>query len=146
MTEDRQAFIEALQAQIAERREALDIARSELAKAQANYELAVKMYMAVRDHILALMTDEDRKKFNWSNINVYRHLGKRIGEVILEVLDERQEPLTLEEIQLELEDGGFDFHSKTPLREINAALINHPRVERVGNKFVSVGKKEKNEI
>lgn len=74
--------------------------------------------------------------FQWQQSHpVVQYAGMSIGDVILAVLRGRalssdKAEMMLHEIVETLNAGGFEFKTPSPLREVNAALINLEGVEK----------------
>lgn len=80
-----------------------------------------------------------------------RYFGTPIGDAILNILELRcyisganfvqgeasryLPQMTITQIADELEQGGFEFTSTAPAREVNAALINLKGVEKIGTTY-----------
>ena len=120
-------------------REAFDAARIE-------YDVAREKFASVRRLAGNVLGPSDWWSWRFTHDTV-QFTGLKIGEAIVEALQghayssawkhyHRKEPyrptMTLEQLQETIERGGLEFRSGAPLREVNAALMNLPRVERVG--------------
>lgn len=120
-------------------REAFDAARVE-------YDVAREKFASVRRLAANVLSGSEWWHWRFTHDSV-QFTGLKIGEAIVEALEghayasawkhyEKNEPyrpaMTLEQLQDTLERGGFEFRSTAALREVNAALMNLPKVERAG--------------
>jgi hypothetical protein len=136
--ETMKAQLDLVSAEYLEAKEQFDVAR-------VNYEVAREKFSGVRRLAMSVQSNNDWYKWRHDHQGV-QYSGLRLGEAIADVLENRayeaaaeywkikatDEParyfplLSLERIQENLERGGFEFRTATPLREVNAALINAP--------------------
>lgn len=89
-----------------------------------------------RDHLYSAMaqTNEEAPS-DWQDIlHRVRFVGLRTADACLIVLKERGK-VTTDELLSELNEGMFRFNTPYPLREINAAMLRHPHVERDGDNW-----------
>lgn len=129
---------------------ALDDAQQALDAAKVRYELGVQRYKAAFEYLRDVLSGgrgdvhDTRSLLRWLVENVHidhvlhRHLytGMTLGEALYAVLDwSRGEPRTLGQIMEALRQGGYQFQSTSPLREVNAALINLKGIEKVENAY-----------
>jgi hypothetical protein len=113
-------------------------AKKLFARAQVEFEAAREKFAGVRQLASDMMTGRDW--YTWRD----EHAGVRyacmpLGEAIADLLrdyaydqaerhvagkaDQFRPYMALSEIAAELEAGGYDFKTTTPMREVNAALI-----------------------
>lgn len=106
--------------------------------AQVRFEAARARFAGVRQLATAALSSPGWWKWNREHPNV-KYAALPIGEAILSVLqnqawqaatshvEDRTKPfmpwMNLDKIIEELDEGGFDFRTAAPLREVNAALI-----------------------
>jgi len=120
-----------------------------LQRARGQFEAAREKFTGIRRLASEMLTSYDWYKWREKSPGV-RYAGMSIGEAVLEALEGRayasafshvvhQEEfspdMTMDALLPALESGGFDFQTATPLRELNAALINLKGVEKRGNAF-----------
>ncbi|HYM37028.1 MAG TPA: hypothetical protein VES96_01345 [Nitrospiraceae bacterium] len=113
--------------------------REQLEVARVAFEAARERLAGVKKHATEMLETLDWYSWQRTHKDV-RYAATPAGEAILEVLWNRtfdsayahlnkdEHPkfipeMTLSGIQMELENGGFDFNTSTPLREVNAALM-----------------------
>jgi len=121
--------------------------------ARVDYEAAREKFLVVRRLALGVLSKEDWYSWRMSRTNV-QYTGLKIGEAIIEALEthavesarehfyKKDNPpfrpvMSLEEIQEAMERGGFEFRTTTPLREVNAALINLDGVKKEAHGYKS---------
>lgn len=116
---------------------------AQLMALEARVELAEKTLILTRDHFaLAIQRTEGAAPHNWTEtLARARFVGSRLSEACIELLKEYKK-LTLEQLLDGLNSGQYRFRTNTPLREIHAALLKQPGVERVGNALVWIGGEE----
>jgi hypothetical protein len=110
-------------------------------QAQARVELAEKTLVLTRDHFAMAVrnTEGGRPRAIWNEtLAQARFVGARLSEASVELLKEHQR-LTLEHLLVLLNNGQYRFRTNTPLREIHAALLKQPGVERQGDELVWIG-------
>ncbi len=138
------ATLEELNAAAAEYNEAkrlYDVAR-------VRYELAREKFAKIKELAVPMIGGGDAW-WQWeSDHEDLKYVGTQLGDAIILVLrsyamdvadafdpkgELKYDPaLFLEGITQRLEDGGYDFKSSTPQREVNAALINLGGVNKEG--------------
>jgi len=108
-------------------------------RARVDFEMAEGQFTRTKELASEMMTKLDW--YHWqSDHPTVRYAATQIGPTIIQVLGDQAwlgaleflqgnveqylPALFIESIANELETGGFDFRSTSPLREINAALIN----------------------
>ena len=120
-------------------------AKEQYDTARIAYEVAREKFASVRRLATAVLSRSDW--WTWrTEHEIVQYTGLKIGEAIVEALydcaytsawghhhkNKPYEPaMTLEELQESMERGGFEFRTTAPLREVNAALIQFVRDERV---------------
>ncbi len=107
------------------------------------YEVAREKFAGVRRLAASVLSSTDWWSWRYDHANV-RYTGLKISDAIVEALQDRaftaaeihhnsggkkpyQPGMNLEELQDAMERGGFEFRTATPLREVNAALIQLDR-------------------
>jgi hypothetical protein len=133
-------------------------AREEFDAARVRYEVARDKFASVRRLAINVLSTQDW--WNWRNSHEsVQYTGLKLGEAISDALEnhaydaavqywtarahaargnnkpEYSPVMPLERIQETLERGGFEFRTTTPLREVNAALINAPTVKKEKHGF-----------
>ena len=106
-------------------------------KVLAQLEIAENTVQAIRGYIdTQLANTEEEVPVGWEMLlKKVRFVGARLGEACTEVLKDRT---SLNHVELcdELNNGQFRFRTAHPLREINAALLRHPKINKEGDKWV----------
>ena len=106
-------------------------------KVLAQLEIAEDTVQAIRGYIYTqLANTEEEVPAGWEMLlKKVRFVGARLGEACTEVLKDRT---SLNHVELcdELNHGQFRFRTAHPLREINAALLRHPKINKEGDKWV----------
>ncbi len=131
-------------------------------EARVTYEVAREKFASVRRLALNVLSSQDWWTWRSQHKSV-QYTGLKLGEAIANLLENhaydvaanywtavaRKEKkaeylpmMGLERIQETLEHGGFEFRTSTPLREVNAALINAPEVEKDRDLFSAARAKE----
>ena len=113
---------------------------------EARLELAEKTLILTRDHMeMALRNTEedqcDRLRAWKSQSAKVRFVGMRLIDACTTVLRE-QKKMTPHKLLDAINGGAFRFRTNAPLREIHAALLRHPHVERDGDFYVWNAPKE----
>jgi hypothetical protein len=106
---------------------------------RVRYELAREQFAKTKELATSMLGDRERVQWETEHRNL-RFVGTPLGEAITSTLRSHaidiasnfdlngkqkfNATLALDPISQRLEDGGYEFHSSTPQREINAALIN----------------------
>ncbi len=108
----------------------------QMATLQARIEITERNLALTRDHLLVVLSrSDDAVPPNWQTVLAQvRFVGVRLGDACLEVLKEHP-TLTTQELLDALNRGQFRFRTGAPLREINAALLRHPRIKRVDDRW-----------
>lgn len=112
---------------------------------EARLELAEKTLCLTRDHLeMALKSTEGSdnrlQQFRKHSARV-RFVGMRLADACAMVLQEHRK-LTPEKLLDAINEGTFRFRTNAPLREIHAALLKHPHIERDAGNYVWIGPKE----
>lgn len=122
------------------------VAIRNLQRARGQFEAAREKFTGIRRLASEMLTSYDWYRWREAHPGV-RYAGMSIGEAILEALEEvaytsafnhvvhQREfspDMTMDTLVPMLESGGFEFQTATPLRELNAALINLKGVEKSG--------------
>jgi hypothetical protein len=113
---------------------------------EARLDLAEKTLCLTRDHLeMALKTTEGNsadglRQFREKSARV-RFVGMRLTDACAAVLKEHKK-ITPEKLLNAVNEGTFRFRTNAPLREIHAALLRHPHVERIGDHYVWTAPKE----
>jgi len=113
---------------------------------EARIELAEKTLCLTRDHVsIAIETTEGRTEStlpDWDEVSrTVRFVGMRLADACVALLEEHKK-LTPQQLLDDLNEGTFRFRTNFPLREIHAALLRHPHVERQGQHLIWTGPKE----
>lgn len=112
-----------------------------LAQAEARVDLAEKHLRTTRDHmemVLSRCKDQTIPP-DWSRtFQAVRFVGMRLADACNILLRENRQ-MTPHELLNQLNLGTFRFRTSTPLREIHAALLRQPFVERKDNTWVWTG-------
>ena len=117
---------------------ALEAAQREYSRAVANLEVIIRRYAAMREAVRErLGTSPYSQSVMWPNQGSspsprrpfrFRYTNMKIGDAIIEVLEEAEHPMTLEEITEALDSGGV---YRRDVRSVNAALINTKGVAKL---------------
>lgn len=116
-----------------------------LMEIEARLELAEKTLCLTRDHLeMALKTTEGGenkfKQFQKEAANV-QFVGVRLTDACTTVVREHRK-ITPSKLLDAINEGTFRFRSNAPLREIHAALLRHPHIQREGPFYIWTGPKE----
>lgn len=133
-TLERKAFVEGLLLELREQMlKYLDLTRA-LATTQARLSIVERNLRLTRDHLqMTLSTTDEEVPENWREvIKRVRFVGARLGDACVTVLSEVGS-MTTAQLLTALNSGQFRFRTATPLREINAALLRQPQVDRQGD-------------
>ena len=107
-------------------------------KVLAQLEIAEDTVQAIRGYIdTQLANTEEEVPVGWEMLlKKVRFVGARLGEACTEVLKDRT---SLNHVELcdELNNGQFRFRTAHPLREINAALLRHPKINKEGDNYTA---------
>ena len=122
-------------------KQALDIAR-------ITFESARERYSGLKKHANSILQGTAWYEWQYNHRDV-QYAATQIGSAIADVLwnhafmvsyecsknnspyDEYEPSMSIQEIASALEEGGFDFRSTTPMREVNAALIQLKNVVKL---------------
>ncbi|MGA7851086.1 MAG: hypothetical protein WCA13_18445 [Terriglobales bacterium] len=112
---------------------------------EARLELAEKTLCLTRDHLaMALKSTEGSEnrlqEFLKQSAKV-RFVGMRLTDACTAVLQEHRK-LTPAKLLDAVNEGTFRFRTNAPLREIHAALLRHPHINREGDYYVWTAPKE----
>jgi hypothetical protein len=110
-----------------------------LMEIEARLQLAEKTLCLTRDHLaMALAATEGCesrvRQFEKESAGV-RFVGMRLTDACTAVLKEHKK-MTPSKLLDALNDGTFRFKSNAPLREIHAALLRHPHVNREASYYI----------
>jgi hypothetical protein len=113
---------------------------------EARLELAEKTLILTRDHLgMALKTSEGdttHHRHNWKQLSTkVRFVGMRLVDACTSVLKEHGK-MTPQDLLDAINEGTFRFRTNAPLREIHAALLRHPHVNREGAYYIWTAPKE----
>jgi hypothetical protein len=119
---------------------------SHMMQLEARLELTEKRLSLTRDHLeMAITTSEGCQKrlpeFKQIAASV-QFVGLRLVDACTAILREHHR-LTPEKLLDAINEGTFRFRTNSPLREIHAALLRQPNVERKGQMYVWTGPREK---
>lgn len=119
----------------------------ELAELEARIEIGERNLIATRDYINSVLSSSDEAlPEGWLElIRSLEFLGMRLGDAAVEVLRRNSDAMSAGEIEAALNNGQFRFRTGSPRREIHAALLRQPKVDRVGDKWLYVSDEEKEE-
>ena len=127
-------------------------AKDEFDSARVGYEVAREKFASVRRIAKDALSKHEWQFWLLEHANV-QYSGLKIGEAIIQALEsyawtaasrfhgkEQTVPIfdpsmTLEHLQRALEYGGFEFRTTTPLREVNAGLMNLAEVTKEENGY-----------
>jgi len=143
--------IAAMLAQLDQTSEEYIIAKDAFDSARIEYEAAKEKFASMRRLAISVLSRDDWYRWRAEHENV-QYSGLKIGDAIAEVLETRamdsasehwksdcktpyRPAMSLDAIQETLERGGFEFRSATPLREVNAAVINLDRAKKDGQGY-----------
>ena len=131
LTNERVGFVEGLLDELNTQTERYVDLVNQLAKLQARLEVTERNLEATRDHIYAILSDTDEDvPSDWKEaLKMVRFVGVRLGDACIALLKEHR-VLNADQLRKLLDNGQFRFRTGYPLREINAALLRHPHVER----------------
>jgi hypothetical protein len=112
---------------------------------EARLDLAEKTLSLTRDHLKIALQDTEGSKnyharFLLESAKV-RFIGTRLSDACEQVMAQHKK-MTTEKLLDAINEGTFRFRTKSPLREIHAALMKHPHIRRVGNYYIWAGPKE----
>lgn len=120
---------------------------SHMMQLEARIELSEKRIALTRDELnLALKTAEGGP--DHQRMAQFRELSSKVQFVGMRLVDacttvlKKHGRLTPEKLLDAINEGTFRFRTNAPRREIHAALLRHPTVERRGNCYVWTGTKE----
>lgn len=134
-TEESGRIVLGLLSELAKEEEAVGRANVALAEARAKFDVASRKYAAVRDMVTARLTRSpycnesiafyrsvavNEAKVIIENPGQYRYLYMSMGDAIVDVLQDTEEPLGLGDIVKRLRDGGYEI---SDVRQVNAALM-----------------------
>lgn len=108
-------------------------------KVLAQLEIAENTVQAIRGYIYTqLANTEEEVHTDWKMLlKKVRFVGARLGDACADVLKDRSS-LNRVELLDELNKGQFRFRTAHPLREINAALLRHPKVNKNGQTWIYI--------
>ena len=146
MNEDKDSAEEAISNQLNAAADEYAAAKAEFDRSQIRYEVAKKRLAVTKTFASDVMTPSEWGDWLLRHHKV-RFAGVTIGEAIVEALRGHASRIAwegamagegTEEVGMKLEGilkalraGGFEFRGLTPLREINAALINVTGVRKL---------------
>ena len=140
MTAERVGYVEGLFNELEEQLQRyVDFTRQHQ-KVLAQLEIAENTVQAIRGYIYTqLANTEEEVPTDWEMLlKKVRFVGARLGDACAEVLKDRSS-LNRVELLYELNNGQFRFRTAHPLREINAALLRHPKVNKNGERWIYIG-------
>jgi hypothetical protein len=145
MTLESGAYLDGLFRDFAEQVNRYKHLTAGLMQLEARLGLAEKTLCLTRDHLeMALHSTEGSEsrlhQFQKDAANV-QFVGMRLTDACTVVLREHKK-MTPEKLLDAINEGTFRFKTNSPLREIHAALLRHPHVERRGSSYVWTGPKE----
>jgi len=117
----------------------------DLRRVEARIELEEKTLALTREHLQMAMADTEGTVIPliWRDaLKSVRFVGVRLADACVAVLQERKR-LTQEELTDELNRGNFRFRTNSPFREIHAALLKNPQIERDGQTYIWTAPREK---
>lgn len=112
---------------------------------EARLGLAEKTLCLTRDHLEMALRDTEGSEsrlhqFQKDAANV-QFVGMRLTDACTVILREHKK-MSPEKLLDAINEGTFRFRTNSPLREIHAALLRHPNIERHGASYVWTGPKE----
>ncbi len=128
-------------------------ARERFEATRVSFEAARETLTGIRRLASKVLSDADCWVWKEQNPDI-AYVGLSLGDAILRVLTNSafssavvhhrtdgktlyDPSMTLEDIVAELENGGFEFRTSGPLREVNAALIHLKDKEKHGERYRS---------
>lgn len=141
---ERMGFMNGLIAQLREQMDRYTQLVEKMAEIEARLAVSERTIQTTRDFILQEQQENpaEMRPASYATIMAsVRYIGVRIGTACVDALRDLGSAST-EELEDHLNGGGFRFRSGTPLREINAALMRHPRARRIDDKWTYVPVKE----
>ena len=139
ITAERVGYVEGLFKELEEQLQRyVDFTRQHQ-KVLAQLEIAEDTVQAIRGYIYTqLANTEEEVPTDWEILlKKVRFVGARLGDACAEVLKDRSS-LNRVELLDELNNGQFRFRTAHPLREINAALLRHPKVNKNGERWIYI--------
>ncbi len=119
-------------------------------RSRVEFEAARKRFAGVRRLASEMLTTRDWRLWKSTHPQV-QYVGMAIGDAIGRALEDRawdsafrhaenrnyefSPEMTMDRLMETLEAGGFEFQSATPLRELNAALINLKGITKTSRGF-----------
>lgn len=133
-TLERRAFVDGLFDELVEQTARYQEFTHEWLTMQGRMEMCEKAVRATRDHLLTSLEQTDEEvPLDWrKTLDTVRFVGARPADACLTVLRERGN-VTTDGLIKELNRGGYRFNSPYPQREIQASMMRHPHVTRVGD-------------
>jgi len=130
-TLETSAYLNGLSADLEENLKRVIGLTKHLREIEARMELAEKHLCLTREHLaMAIREAEDVVPANWGQLFARtRFVGVRLADACAAVVQERKK-LGPDELLRALNNGNYRFRTSAPLREIHAALLKHPHVER----------------
>lgn len=133
-------------------------AKEQLDAGRIRFEAARERFLGIRRLAADVLSEDDWLVWKATHERV-KYVGLKIGDAIMQALRDRalnaaevfhdsdgrtpfMPETSLNQIQEALEHGGFEFRTSTPLREVNAALINLVGVKKDGDLYVCTGAEE----
>lgn len=113
---------------------------AELLELEGRAELCERTLMSSRDHLIESMAQSQMSGEDvpdeWQEVLAQiRFVGARLGDACMTILRERG-TLTTDELMKALNDGEYRFRTPTPRKEIHAAMMRQPNVNRVDDTWV----------
>lgn len=141
-TLERAAYLKGLYSELDRQRIHYVSLLSEWHEIQGRMEVAERSLANTRDHLYSYLADDKLEGFedmpaDWIlTLGRVRFVGARAADAIVAVLRTSSEPVTTKELLRALNESNFRFRTTTPLKEIHAATMRHPRIRREGDKWV----------
>ncbi|MFI5090627.1 MAG: hypothetical protein ACHP7P_11260 [Terriglobales bacterium] len=135
-THESTAYLQGLAQEFIEQVSKYNHITGELLSLEARIELAEKTMCLTRDHFAnTIKNTEGATPKAWDALlESVRFVGVRLADACASVLQVHKK-LTPDQLMHELNAGMFRFRTNAPLREIHAALLRHPHVEKKGGVY-----------
>ena len=137
VTAEREGYVEGLFEELEEQLDRYVEFSKQIQKIQAQIGIAEGTIQAIRGYIYTQFSNtEEDVPANWEMLlKQARFVGARLGDACVEILKEQNE-LSKAEMLDELNEGQYRFRTPHPLREINAALLRHPKIRKEGDMWI----------
>jgi hypothetical protein len=137
-TLESQAYMQGLFADFAEQMNRYKSFITQLLAVEARLDLAEKTLCLTREHLQITMASTEGMELpsEWKKtLAQMRFVGVRLADACVTLL-QKHKTMSPNQLMDALNEGTFRFRTNSPFREIHAALLRHPHVERKGSDFV----------